>query len=151
MLPRFEQEGEPMLRGFKQFILRGNVVEPAIAVVMGAAFGAVIAAFVKDLLTPLIAAIFGKPNFENLQATVNNSAFLYGDFLNALISFLLIAIAVYFFVVAPMNHLVQRMRRGEPAPDPSTKKCPECMSDIPIAARRCAFCTTSVAVAATGD
>jgi large conductance mechanosensitive channel len=140
-----------MLKGFKQFILRGNVVELAVAVVMGAAFGAVIAAFVKDLLTPLIAAIFGKPSFENLQTTVNNSTFLYGDFLNALIAFLLIAIAVYFFVVAPMNHLVQRMRRGEPAPDPSTKKCPECMSDIPIAARRCAFCTTSVSSAVAGD
>ena len=133
-----------MLKGFKQFILRGNVIELSVAVVMGAAFGAVIAAFVKDLLTPLIAAIFGKPNFEELKATVNNSTFLYGDFLNALIAFLLIALAVYFFVVAPMNHLVQRMRRGEPAPDPTSKKCPECLSEIPIAARRCAFCTSSV-------
>jgi len=139
-----------MLKGFKQFILRGNVIELSVAVVMGAAFGAVIAAFVRDLLTPVIAAIFGKPNFENLKATVNNSTFLYGDFLNALISFLLIAIAVYFFVVAPMNHLVQRMRRGEPAPDPTTRKCPECLSDIPIAARRCSFCT-SVSASAAGD
>ena len=138
-----------MLKGFKQFILRGNVIELSVAVVMGAAFGTVIAAFVKDLLTPLIAAIFGKPSFENLKVTVNNSTFLYGDFLNALIAFLLVAIAVYFFVVAPMNHLVQRMRRGEPAPDPTSKKCPECMSEIPIAARRCAFCTSSVS--ATGD
>jgi large conductance mechanosensitive channel len=140
-----------MLKGFKQFILRGNVIELSVAVVMGAAFGAVIAAFVKDLLTPLIAAIFGKPNFEELKATVNNSTFLYGDFLNALIAFLLIALAVYFFVVAPMNHLVQRMRRGEAAPDPTSKKCPECLSEIPIAARRCAFCTSSVATAAAGD
>src|SRR5437764_12162440 len=113
-----------MLKGLKQFILRGNVIELSVAVVMGAAFGAVIAAFVRDLLTPVIAAIFGKPNFENLKATVNNSTFLYGDFLNALISFLLIAIAVYFFVVAPMNHLVQRRRLGQPAAAPPTRKSP---------------------------
>src|SRR5438270_13348442 len=118
---------------------------------MGAAFGAVVTAFVKDLLTPLIAAIFGKPDFSNLKTTVNNSTFLYGDFLNALIAFLLIAVAVYFFVVAPMNALVARMRRGEKAPDPTTKKCPECMSEIPVAARKCAFCTTAVGVGAGAD
>src|SRR5438445_4639607 len=101
------------MNGFKQFMLRGNVLDLAVAVVMGAAFGAVVTAFVKDLLTPLIAAIAGKPDFSNLKATVNNSTFLYGDFLNALIAFLLIAVAVYFFVVAPMNALVARMRRGE--------------------------------------
>ena len=140
-----------MLKGFKQFILRGNVIDLAVAVVMGAAFGAVVTAFVKDLLTPLIAAIFGKSDFSNLKATVNNSTFLYGDFLNALIAFLLIAVAIYFFVVAPMNHLMARMRRGEKAPDPTTKKCPECISEIPIAARRCAFCTTAVAASAGAD
>ena len=134
-----------MLKGFKQFILRGNVIDLAVAVVIGAAFGAVVTAFVKDLLTPLIAAIFGKPSFENLTVTVNGSTFLYGDFINALISFLLIAAAVYFFVVAPMNALMTRMRRGETPPDPTTKKCPECLSEIPIAARRCAFCTSAVA------
>ena len=134
-----------MLKGFKQFIMRGNVLDLAVAVVMGAAFGAVVAAFVKDLLTPLIAAIFGKPSFENLKIEVNGSTFLYGDFINALVSFLLIAIAVYFFVVVPMNHLMARLRRGEAAPDPTTKKCAECMSEIPIAARRCAFCTSPVA------
>ncbi|MBV8205424.1 MAG: large conductance mechanosensitive channel protein MscL [Acidobacteria bacterium] len=133
-----------MLKGFKQFILRGNVIDLAVAVVIGAAFGAVVTAFVKDLLTPLIAAIFGKPSFENLTVTVNGSTFLYGDFINALISFLLIAAAVYFFVVAPMNALMTRMRRGETPPDPTTKKCPECLSEIPIAARRCAFCTSAV-------
>ena len=140
-----------MLKGFKQFILRGNVIDLAVAVVMGAAFGAVVTAFVKDLLTPLIAAIFGKADFSSLKATVNNSTFLYGDFLNALIAFLLIAVAIYFFVVAPMNHLMARMRRGEKAPDPTTKKCPECISEIPIAARRCAFCTTAVAASAGAD
>lgn len=140
-----------MLKGFKQFILRGNVIDLAVAVVMGAAFGAVVTAFVKDLLTPLIAAIFGKPDFSNLRATVNNSTFMYGDFINALIAFLLIAIAVYFFVVAPMNHLMARLRRGEKAPDPTTKKCAECMSEIPIAARRCAFCTSPVGTGAGSD
>jgi len=133
-----------MLKGFRQFILRGNVMELAVAVVIGAAFGAVVTAFVKDLLTPLIAAIFGKPDFERLTFTVNHSTFLYGNFLNALLSFLLIAMAVYFFVVLPMNHLVARLHRGEAPPDPSTKKCPECLSEIPIAARRCAHCTSQV-------
>ncbi|HZU22680.1 MAG TPA: large conductance mechanosensitive channel protein MscL [Terriglobales bacterium] len=140
-----------MFKGFKQFILRGNVIDLAVAVVMGAAFGAVVTAFVKDLLTPLIAAIFGKPDFSNLKATVNNSTFLYGDFINALVAFLLIAIAVYYFVVAPMNHLMARLRRGEKAPDPTTKKCPECISEIPIAARRCAFCTSAVTATAGAD
>ena len=130
-----------MLKGFKQFILRGNVIDLAVAVVMGAAFGAVVAAFVKDLLTPLIAAIFGKHDFSAIAFTVNGSIFAVGDFINALISFLLVAIAIYFFVVHPMNALMARMRRGEPAPDPTTKKCPECMSEVPIAARRCSQCT----------
>ena len=140
-----------MLKGFKQFILRGNVIDLAVAVVMGAAFGAVVTALVKDLLTPLIAAIFGKPDFSNLKLTANNSTFMYGDFINALVSFLLIATAIYFFVVAPMNALMARMRRGEKAPDPTTKKCPECMSEIPIAARRCAFCTSPAAASAGAD
>jgi len=134
-----------MFKGFKQFILRGNVIDLAVAVVMGAAFGAVIAAFVKDLLTPLIAAIFGKPDFSALKFTMNDSVFAYGDFVNALIAFLLVAAAVYFFVVAPMNALMARMARGEPAPDPTTKKCAECLSEIPIAAKRCAHCTQPVA------
>jgi large conductance mechanosensitive channel len=139
-----------MFKGFRQFILRGNVIDLAVAVVIGAAFGAVVAAFVKDLLTPLIAAIFGKPNFESLSFTVNGSVFAVGDFVNALVSFLLIAAAVYFFVVAPMNALIARLNRGEAAADPTTKKCPECLSEVPIAARRCAHCTQPLAVGAPG-
>jgi len=135
-----------MFKGFRQFLLRGNVIDLAVAVVIGAAFGAVVTAFVKDLLTPLISAIFGKPSFDKLSFTVNNSTFAYGDFLNALVSFLMIAAAVYFFVVLPINHLVARMNRGETPPDPTTKKCPECQSEIPIAARRCSHCTQPVAV-----
>lgn len=138
-----------MFKGFKQFILRGNVIDLAVAVVMGAAFGAVVTAFVKDLLTPLISAIFGKPSFERLSVTVNNSTFAYGDFLNSLVSFLLISAAVYFFVVLPINHVVARLNRGEMPPDATTKKCPECLSEIPIAAHRCAHCAQPVAAAAT--
>jgi large conductance mechanosensitive channel len=130
------------MKGFRQFILRGNVLDLAVAVVMGAAFGAVVTALVKDLLTPLIAAIVGKPDFSNILFTINGSKFLFGDFINALISFLLIGAAVYFFVVLPVNTLLARIKRGETPPDPTTKQCPECLSTIPIAARRCAFCTT---------
>jgi large conductance mechanosensitive channel len=132
------------MKGFKQFMLRGNVVELAVAVVMGVAFTAVVTAFVKDLLTPLIAAIVGSPDFSAIVLDVNGSKLLIGDFLNALFAFLMIAIAVYFFVVLPVNALVARMRRGEAAPDPTTKKCPECLSEVAIAARRCAFCTSAL-------
>jgi len=136
------------MKGFKQFLLRGNVVDLAVGVVIGAAFGAVVTAFVKDLLTPLIAAVVKQPDFSAFTFTVNGSKFLYGEFLNTLISFLLVAAAVYYFVVLPMNALVSRMRK-EPAPaDPTTKKCPECLSEIPIDARKCAFCTSPVAKAA---
>lgn len=131
-----------MLKGFKQFILRGNVLDLSVAVVIGAAFGAVVTALVKDLVTPLIAAIVGKPDFSAIAATVNGSKLLIGDFINAVVAFLLVAAAVYFFVVVPVNHLTARLRIGEPAPDPTTKKCAECLSDIPIAARRCAFCAS---------
>jgi large conductance mechanosensitive channel len=129
--------------GFKQFLLRGNVVDLAVGVVVGAAFGGVVTAFTKDLLTPLIAALVGKPDFSALQFTVNGSRFPVGDFINALISFVLIAAAVYYVVVLPVNALVSRARR-EPPPDPATKKCPECMSEIAIGAKRCAFCTSSI-------
>ena len=132
-----------MLKGFRQCLLRGNVVDLAVAVVVGAAFGAVVAAFVKDLLTPLIAALVGKPDFSSLRFTINGSEFLYGDFINALVSFILVAGAVYFFVVTPINALIARSRKEPPA-DPTTKKCPECLSEIPIDARRCAFCTSPV-------
>jgi len=134
-----------MLKGFRQFLFRGNVIDLAVAVVIGGAFGAVVAALVKDLLTPLIAALVGKPDFSALTFEVNGSKFLYGDFINAVISFALIAAAVYFFVVVPVNALTARMHRGEAPPDPTTKKCPECLSEVPIAARRCAFCTSPLA------
>jgi large conductance mechanosensitive channel len=130
------------MKGFKQFLLRGNVVDLAVGVVIGAAFGAVVTALVKDLLTPLIAALVKQPDFSALTLTLNDSKFLYGEFINALLSFLIIATAVYFFVVLPINALIARTRR-DPAPaDPTTQKCPECLSEIPIAAHRCAFCTS---------
>jgi len=134
-----------MLSGFKQFILRGNVVDMAVGVVVGAAFAGVVGAFTKDLLTPLIAAIVGQPDFSSIHFTVNGSVFALGDFINALISFLLVAAAVYFFVVTPVNMLVARMRKAPAPADPTTKKCPECLSEIPIDARRCAHCGQPVA------
>lgn len=133
-----------MLSGFKQFILRGNVVDLAVGVVIGAAFGSVVAALTKDLLTPLIAALVGKPDFSALSFTVNGSVFPVGDFINAVISFLLVAAAVYFFVITPLNALVARMRKAPAPADPTTKKCPECLSEIPLDARRCAFCAQPV-------
>lgn len=130
-----------MLKGFKQFLLRGNVVDLAVAVVIGVAFGAVVNSFVKDLLTPLIAATVGKPNFSYLVLDLNGAKITYGEFLNALISFLLVAAAVYFFFIVPVNALVSRSKK-EPPPDPTLKKCPECLSEVPIDARKCAFCTS---------
>ena len=130
------------MKGFKQFILRGNVLDLAVAVVMGAAFGAVVTALVKDLLTPLIAAIVGAPDFSGITLDVNGSKLLIGDFMNAVIAFVMLAAVVYFFVVLPVNSLMARLRRGEAAPDPTTKKCPECLSEVAIGARRCAFCTS---------
>ena len=134
-----------MLKGFRDFILRGNVVDLAVAVVIGAAFGAVVAAFVRDIITPLIAAIFGQPDFSLLEFTVNKSTFFYGSFINAVVTFVLVAAAVYFVVVVPMNKLAERRARGQ---DPTTRECPECMSEIPIAARRCPHCTSELAPAA---
>ena len=137
-----------MLQGFKQFMMKGNVVDLAVAVVIGAAFGAVVTSFVTNLLTPLISAVAGKPNFSAWKLVVGDSQFLYGEFLNALISFLFVGAAVYFFVVLPMNTLAARRKAAEPAAAPTTKKCPECLSDIPLAARRCAHCTSVVATTA---
>jgi large conductance mechanosensitive channel len=137
-------ETEDLVKGFKQFLLRGNVIELAVAVVMGAAFGAVVTALVKDLITPLIAAIVGKPDFSGILFTVNGSKFMIGDFINALVSFLLVGSAVYFFVVLPVNTIMARLKRGQAPPDPTTKQCPECLSTIPIAARKCAFCTSEI-------
>jgi len=131
--------------GLKQFLLRGNVVDLAVGVVIGAAFGSVVTEFTKDLLTPLIAAIVGKPDFSKIHFEVNGSQFLIGNFINAAISFVLIGTAVYYFVVVPVNALIARSRRSEKPADPTTKKCPECLSEIPIAAKRCAHCTSQLA------
>ena len=130
-----------LLGEFKSFLLRGNVVDLAVAVVLGIAFGAVIKALVDDILTPIIALIFGKPNFEALSFTINSSHFLYGDFINALIAFVSVAAAIFFFVVKPVTVLAERRARGVVEPDSDTRPCTECLSEIPKAARRCAFCT----------
>ncbi len=131
-----------MADGFKQFLLRGNVVDLSVGVVVGAAFGAVVTAFTKDLLTPMIAAVVGKPDFSAIQFTINNSKFLVGDFINAIVSFLIVATAVYYMVVLPINALIARTKKAEPVAAPTTKSCPECLSEIPLAARRCAHCTS---------
>src|SRR5579862_3945680 len=133
-----------MLKGFRQFLLRGNVVDLAVAVVIGGAFGAVVTALVKDLVTPLIAAVAGKPDFSAIVLTINGSALLVGDFLNAVISFVMVAAAIFYLIVVPMNTIIARLNRGEAPPDPTTKVCPECLSEIPIKARRCKFCTATV-------
>jgi large conductance mechanosensitive channel len=126
-----------MLKGFRDFVLRGNVVDLAVAVLMGAAFGTVVNAFVRDLLMPLIAAIGGQPDFSTLSFTINKSRFLYGDFINSLVSFLLVAAAIYFLVVVPFSR-----RRVAPI----SRKCPECFMDIPIQARKCPHCVSSVSL-----
>jgi large conductance mechanosensitive channel len=133
-----------MLKDFKKFILRGNVVDLAVAVIIGAAFGAIITALVKDLITPLIAAIGGKSNFSGLYFTVNHSKFMYGDFINAIISFAIIASVVFFFVVQPINKLIAYSNRNKSADEPGTKVCPECLSSVPTKATRCAFCTVKL-------
>ena len=132
-----------LLKEFREFILRGNLVDLAVAVVIGTAFTAVVGAFVKDIVTPLIAAIGGKPDFSSLTFTINGSRFSYGDFINALITFLIIAAVVFFLVVKPVNALMER-RRAEPAVDDEVRPCPECLSSVPVKARRCAFCTTQL-------
>jgi large conductance mechanosensitive channel len=136
-----------MLREFKQFVLRGNVIDLAVAVVIGAAFGAVVTALVTDIITPIIGAIGGQPDFSGLTFTVNGSRFLYGAFINALLAFLIIAAVVFVFVVKPMNAVLTRMRT-EPSPDPLTAKCPQCLSEIQVGARRCPFCTSELTPAA---
>jgi large conductance mechanosensitive channel len=134
-----------MFQEFKKFILRGNVVDLAVAVVIGAAFNAVIQSLVKDLITPLIAAIGGQHDFSAQTFTIHHSQFLYGDFLNALISFVILASVVFFVVVTPVNKLIALANRNKKSDDPTTKKCPECLSEIPKAATRCAFCTAKLA------
>jgi len=140
-----------MLSGFKQFILRGNVVDLAVGVVIGAAFGSVVTAFTKDLLTPLLAALVGKPDFSAINFTITGTPFPVGDFINAVVSFVLVAAAVYFFVVTPINALIARMRKAPAPADPTTKKCPECLSEIPIDARRCAHCAQPVMKGVAAD
>jgi large conductance mechanosensitive channel len=132
-----------MLEGFKKFILRGNVVDLAVGVVIGAAFGSVVTAFTKDLLTPLIAAVVGKPDFSALGFKIGQTAIPIGDFINAVVSFLLVAGAVYFFVVLPLNTLMARLNPAKETA-PTTQPCPQCLSDIPIGAKRCAHCTQPV-------
>ncbi len=138
-----------MLKEFREFILRGNLVDLAVAVVIGTAFGALVAALVEDLITPIIAAFVGKPDFGGLTFTINDSRFLYGDFINALITFVSIAAAVFFFVVKPVNALMARLKSERPV-DEDVRECPECVSEIPAKARRCAFCTAQVIPTAAG-
>jgi large conductance mechanosensitive channel len=135
-----------MLKGFKEFILRGNVVDLAVGVVIGAAFGGVVSALTKDLLTPFIAAIVGKPDFSAVNFTIRGTLFPIGDFINAAVSFLLIAASVYFFVVTPVNALLERTRKAPAPVDPTTRKCPECLSEIPVEAKRCAHCAQPLVV-----
>ena len=130
-----------MLSDFKKFILRGNVVDLAVAVVVGVAFTAMVTAFVADLITPLIAAIFGTPNFDTLHFTINGSVFFYGHFLNTVLTFVLVAFSIFFFVVKPVTAIQARRAKDEGA---TMRTCPECLSEIPIKARRCAHCTKVV-------
>jgi large conductance mechanosensitive channel len=129
-----------LLKEFKTFLVRGNIVDLAVAFVLGVAFSAVVTALVKDLITPIIAAIIGKPDFSALFFTINGSQFLYGDFIDAVITFASVAAAIFFFVVKPLNAMAAARARGQGDPDPTTKQCTECLSDIPVAATRCAFC-----------
>jgi len=131
-----------VIKGFKAFLLRGNVVDLAVAVVVGAAFGAVVSALVRDLITPIVAAVFGQPDFSGLDFTINGSLFRYGDFLNALITFVSVATAVYFFVVLPVNALTALRKR-----DATVRPCPECLTEIPAKATRCRACTADVPAA----
>jgi large conductance mechanosensitive channel len=135
-----------LLTEFKTFVLRGNVVDLAVAIVIGVAFAAVVQALVRDLLTPLIAAIFGRPDFSALSFRIHGSVFRYGDFINALIAFVTIAAAVFFFVVKPMNIMTSHFSHRE-TPEPTTRRCPYCLMDIPLKARRCGFCTTELGAA----
>jgi large conductance mechanosensitive channel len=129
---------------FKEFIMRGNVVDLAVAVVIGAAFSDIVNAFVADLITPLIAAIGGQPDFSAISFKINGSEFLIGHFINVVIAFLIIAAVIFFFVVKPLNMLQERSTRAQGTPDPTTTKCPHCLSEVPMEASRCAFCTSEL-------
>jgi len=129
------------MQGFKQFILRGNVVDLAVGIAIGAAFNGIVTAVVKDIITPLTGAIFHVPNFSNIAVPINGSTLALGDVLNQIISFIIIAVVIYFLIVLPMNKLIEMSRRHDKPADPTEKKCPECLSEIPVAATRCAYCT----------
>jgi len=133
-----------MFQEFKKFILRGNVVDLAVAVVIGAAFSAIVNSLVKDLITPLVAAVYQQKQFANAHFTIRGSQFMYGDFINAIISFLIVAAVVFFLIVQPLNRLTARATRDKETPEPTTRKCPECLSEVPKAATRCAFCTAKI-------
>ncbi|PYU67350.1 MAG: large conductance mechanosensitive channel protein MscL [Acidobacteria bacterium] len=132
------------MKGFKQFLLRGNAVDLAVGVVIGAAFGKIVNSMVKGLLTPFIAAVARQPDFSSISFTIHGSKFLFGDFVNSVVSFVIIAAAVYFTVVLPVNTLMAKIQHDNKLTQPSTKKCPECLSEIPVDARRCASCTQPV-------
>lgn len=132
-----------MLKGFRDFILRGNVVDLAVAVIIGAAFNSIVTALVKDIITPFIGAFGGKPDFSKIYFAINGSKFMIGDFLNALISFIIMSAVIYFFVVTPMNHVMTKIKKGEKV-DPTERTCPECLSMIPAKAKRCKYCTAVV-------
>ncbi len=132
-----------IVQEFKQFLLRGNVIDLAVAVVIGAAFSAFVNALVADIITPIIAAIGGQPDFSKISFTINKSEFLIGDFLNQVISFVIISAVIFFLVIKPVNYLIQRSR-SEPPMDPTTKACPFCLNDVPLAATRCGFCTSEL-------
>ena len=134
-----------MLRGFREFVFRGNVIELAVAVIIGTAFGAIVKSLVSDIINPLIAAVAGKPDFSYLTATVHGGVIKYGLFLNEVISFVLVAAAVYFLVVVPANHIMSRLTSAPAPVAPTSKACPQCLSDIPLAATRCAHCTQQIA------
>jgi len=133
------------MKGFREFLMRGNVVDLAVGVVIGGAFGAVVKGLVDGFITPLIAMLVGKPNFDDIKPVINGTTFPIGGMITALVMFILTAAAIYFFVVLPMNAVMARVKRGEVPPDPTTKKCPECLSEIPIAARKCAHCASVIA------
>ncbi len=147
MILCFQQEetvAKHLLKDFKQFLLRGNVVDLAVAVVIGSAFTSIVNSLVKDIITPLIGALGGKPDFSQLSFSINHSTFTYGDFLNSVISFVIMAAVVFFLVMQPINHLIQLAHRGEGSTDPTTRTCPECLSEIPVKATRCKYCTAKV-------
>lgn len=132
---------------FRKFLLRGNVVDMAVGIIIGAAFATVVKSLVADLITPLVAAIWAQPNFGSLSFTIHHSRFLYGNFINAVISFVIMAVVIYYFIVLPMNQLMARFHPPAPPPPPNTQPCPECLSQIPLAAKRCAFCTSPLPAA----